>query len=664
MTVKLSITSIDKIKNEQRRYAKYLQWNDSFVVAFQSISEKGEKISDTPEDICFIKNENGEIILQNNSGKDIFIDGKRVQRNPIKDGDIVMLPNAIHLLFRVYGLSGKDLFKGSRTSKDPIIVNVVTREKAKKQVVDVTNPVGNEIDGYYFEDVLNYGNMGVVYKGVQKSLKRPVAIKTVAPKNLNNPTVVKRFMNMANLAWRLNHPYIVQIYDTGISQEFKMHYVVMEHIEGSTLREVLNRKKIDIEYTCKIISQLASALSFAHRQNIIHRDVNPTNIVVTKDSKEDYIKLIGLALSKVVDPDEDRIALTMKGQAMGTMGYISPEQAKSAADVDFRTDIYSLGVIFYECLCGKLPYESAALKDPKKYMKALRTKIKNTPHTVNPSIPKRLSQIVMKCLEPSPDRRYQKAEEVLDDIKTYTEAAQLSTAQKRVRAMFSKPPEIEGFDFHVTFEPMEEIGGDFYDFVPLENNKMGVVIGDVTGHGVEAAVVMGMVKSIVKVMAKNFEKASDVIEYSNKELSPDMDSTTFTTVFYGIIDIENKTFNFVRAGHNPLILYNPSRNPSLITFAPKGTILGVPWSLNLEEVTIQLIPGDMLIQYTDGITEAKSKKDEEFGMERLYEVVEQAGSGGLQAVMKAIKTTIAEFSKGSTEADDVTLVGFELKEEV
>lgn len=663
-TIKLSITSIDNQKNEQRRYIKYLRFGESFMISFRYISEQP---GTTPidDDACLIKNENGEIFLLKHTSQDILINGERIERSiKINDGDQVLFSNSINLSLGVHDVTGKEILKTNRPAKEPIIIEIKRKaeEEDKAQpTTDLTNPIGHEISGYLFQDVLQYGNMGVVYKGLQRSLNREVAIKTISPKNLNNPTLIKRFMNMAKLAWRLNHPYIVQIYDTGYSAEFHIHFVVMELIQGDTLRALLSREgRLKVEYACKIMSQLASALSFAHRQSIIHRDVNPSNIIITKN---DYIKLVGMALSKVVDPNEERLNLTAKGQTMGTVGYISPEQAKSAADVDFRTDIYSYGVIFYECLTGKMPYDPEVLKDPNKYAKALKQPPKDSPTKINPMVPEALSQIVMKCLDPNPDKRYQRAEEIVDDIKIYTDSLHFSSAQKRIRAMFPKNLVYPGLDCATIFEPMEEIGGDFYDYINLDQGKIGVVIGDVTGHGVEAAVVMGMIKSVLKLMAKNFDRPAEVLECANREISPDMDSTTFATVAYLVLDFPNRIMTFARAGHNPLIVYNPNRSPSLINFAPKGTVLGVPWPLNVEEVQVPIQAGDVLVEYTDGITEAKNAKTgEEFGQDRLCELIERISNGTAQEIALTIKQTIQTFSKDSKEKDDVTILVMKVKE--
>ncbi len=663
MNFRMIISLLDSSKNEQRRYPKYLRLGEGFAICFRYISEQAvSNAYDASEDVCFIENRNGEIVLTKRMDEDILLNGERVERSAkLTEEQQLLLPYSVTLMISLQELTGKEIVKSIRPAKEPITIDV-KREKIpeKKTVVDLSNPIGHEINGYLFQDVLNYGDMGIVYRGVQKSLNRQVAIKTVSSKNTNNATLIKRFANMAKLAWRLNHPYLVQIYDTGYSPEFRLHYVVMELIEGDTLRNVINKEgKFKPEIACKLMSQLASALGFAHRQSIIHRDVNPSNIILTKN---DYIKLVGLALSKVVDPNEEKLNLTAKGQAMGTMGYISPEQAKSASDVDFRTDIYSLGIIFYECLCGKIPFDAETLKDPSKYAKALKYLPKESPRKVNPLVPESVSNIVMKCLEPNPDKRYQKAEELLDEIKVCLDSIHLSTAQKRIRAMFPKNFAYPGLEFATIFEPMEEIGGDFYDYIMLDNERIGITIGDVTGHGVEAAVVMGMVKSVIKLMAKNFENAAEVLENASREIAPDMDATTFATVAYAILDPKEKILHFARAGHNPLILYNPNRSPSLINYAPKGSVLGLPWGLTVEEIHIPLQSGDVLIQYTDGITEAKNKAGDEFGNERLYELVEKSYAPTAQEIAMAIKQNVAEFSKDSKEKDDVTLLVLKMKD--
>lgn len=188
---------------------------------------------------------------------------------------------------------------------------------------------------------------------------------------------------------------------------------------------------------------------------------------------------------------------------------------------------------------------------------------------------------------------------------------------------------------------------------------MGISIGDVTGHGVEAAVIMGMVKAVIKVLAKNFDSATMVLEATNKEVSTEIYNTTFTTVNYSILDGKK----IARAGHHPLILFNPKREPDIITYTPKGTVLGVPWSLNLEEIEISLQEGDILVQFTDGIIESTSSSNEEFGLERLCDVIKKQINKTSEEIEKSIQNAVKTFVSDHGESDDMTLLVVKVKEQ-
>ena len=181
--------------------------------------------------------------------------------------------------------------------------------------------------------------MAVVYKAVHHGLNRTVAVKTLAQRLIQNPKAVKRFLNVAKIAGQLSHPNIVQIYDSGTLDQYGIYYYVMEFVSGESLNNVLKEKKtLSMTLACKIIGYIANALTYANKRNIIHRDINPSNILI---GNEDVPKLIGLGLSKCLD--DEMTALTQPGKGMGMVGYIAPEQLMDATQADHRSDIYSLG---------------------------------------------------------------------------------------------------------------------------------------------------------------------------------------------------------------------------------------------------------------------------------------------------------------------------------
>lgn len=651
MTVKITITSYNKDTKEKHFNFQYLRNGEILKIFLQEISSKKIELA------CIIENENNEVYLTDKTSQGIIIQNQFLSHCIIHDGDTCILPYDIIVEFSIYVLSGKDLFHEMYFLENSITLEYI--ESKSNSTTELKSPLGKEINGYYFEDILSYGQVCIVYKGIQESLKRKVVIKTISSNTIDNQVLATKFINILNFVRKLNHPYIVQFYDSGMNEEYQIYYFVMEYIEGSTLRSLLDENfYLNLEMAYKIMRQLVVALAYSHHQKIIHRNINPSNIIVTKN---DYIKLIGLGLSKMLDIKQ--LANDAENNYTSTIGYLSPEQALNRENIDYRTDIYSVGVVFYECVCGCSPYDSDSLQNIELYKKALQNKITKSPYDINNTIPIMLSNIIMKCLEPNPEDRYQTMEDLLKDLIAYEDAIKYSTARERMTAMFSPNPTSSIFDFYVLFEPVEELGGDFYDYIPLEEEKWGISIGDVTGHGVEAAVIMGMVKAVIKVLAKNFDSAAMVLEATNKEVSTEIYNTTFTTVNYSILDGKKKTLRLARAGHHPLILFNPKRDPEIITYTPKGTVLGVPWSLNLEEIEISLQEGDILVQFTDGIIESTSSSNEEFGLERLCNVIKEQIDKTSEEIGKAIQNAVKTFVSDHGESDDMTLLVVKVKEQ-
>lgn len=519
--------------------------------------------------------------------------------------------------------------------------------------------VGKSFNGYRIDTRIGAGGMAVVYKGVHLALDRLVAIKTLAHHLLQNPKAVKRFLNVAKIGGQLIHPNIVQIYDSGSLDEYGIYYIVMEYVEGESLNNVLKDKgKLGVEQTCKIIGYIIGALDYANKKNIIHRDINPSNILV---GKEDVPKLIGLGLAKCLD--NEITSLTQPGKGMGMVGYIAPEQLLDASKSDHRSDIYSLGAVFYRCLCGQTPYDT---KNMREYFNCIHNRIPPIPpHEVNPEVPRHLSDLILKTLAYDPEERFQNAEMFLLEMRPYfaprTEAEGIEKARKQIMAMLPQPNSIQGFEFESVYKPMQGIGGDFYDFIERKDqNEIGIVIGDVTGHGLEAAVVVGMVKATIKIIGKQVASTAEALQKANQEIYPDLDATTFATVTYGIIDRNSRILRLSRAGHTPLILYNPNRDNSLQSFDPKGMVLGMFSKCECEEISIPLVAGDCLIQYTDGVTEAMNAEREEFGVELLGETIRKVGVGDLRKILDAIELAVGKFVGAEGIQDDITIVGIKV----
>jgi len=280
---------------------------------------------------------------------------------------------------------------------------------------DPSDPyVGRLIDGKYLvEQLVGTGAMGVVYRAKQVSLNKRVALKILRRSLLGDATVALRFKQEARAASRLNHPNTIQILDFGELPDVGL-YMTMEFVEGQDLGKIIQRElPLPPRRLVRIIKQVLSALDEAHGGGIIHRDIKPANILVCNlRLQPDHVKVLDFGIAKILDPDPaESVPMTRDGFVCGTPAFMSPEQVQGLP-LDPRTDLFSLGIVLYQCLTGHLPFEADSAVE-------MATKIVLEP-TPLPSkrrpdweIPPALEAVVMQALQKQRDRRFRNAGEML-----------------------------------------------------------------------------------------------------------------------------------------------------------------------------------------------------------------------------------------------------------
>jgi len=261
---------------------------------------------------------------------------------------------------------------------------------------------------YQVLETIGQGAMGMVYKGLDPAIDRPVALKTIRLDSIVNSTEMfelkERLVREAKAAGQLSHPNIVTIYDVG--EEQAMQYIAMEYLDGDTLEALLDNKfQWEYKTLCKLMIQICDALDFAHERGIVHRDIKPANIMMLEN---DRIKVMDFGIARF-----DQSNMTQSGVALGTPNYISPEQLKGKS-VDRRCDIFSLGVVFYELLTSQKPFNGDTIS-------ALIYSILHTsppsPSEINLDVPRIFDKIVAKALAKDPDLRFQTAREMADILR-------------------------------------------------------------------------------------------------------------------------------------------------------------------------------------------------------------------------------------------------------
>ena len=275
-------------------------------------------------------------------------------------------------------------------------------------------------DRYKLKSVLGKGGMGIVYVAEHIALEREVALKFLRGKLADDPVVLKRFQREARAASAIKHPGIVDVTDFGEDKEHGVYYV-MEYVAGAPLTDRLDKGLgLPINDILTLGAQMADALQAAHAQGIVHRDLKPDNILLIKQPDgATQAKILDFGIAGVQGQGAGDEKLTVAGSIFGTARYMSPEQA-SGADLDHRTDIYTLGVILYEMTTGSLPFGGTMLE----LLEAHRSRDPDPPSTRRPGLPNSIERPILRCMSKHPDHRYQTMTEVKAALKAVGEVSE------------------------------------------------------------------------------------------------------------------------------------------------------------------------------------------------------------------------------------------------
>src|SRR5437868_6965306 len=276
--------------------------------------------------------------------------------------------------------------------------------------------IGSLFDGRYrIQRKLGAGGMADVYLAEDQELGRRVAIKILDARHANDAQFIERFRREAKNAAALNHPNIVSIYDRGNAED--TYYIAMEYLDGRTLKElVVGRGPAPITVSVEYARQVLSALRFAHRHGIVHRDIKPHNVLVDREGR---VKVTDFGIARAGTSQ-----MTEAGSIVGTAQYLSPEQARGT-EVDQRSDLYSLGIVLYELLTGQTPFDGdTPVEIAMKHLSATP----RPPSQIRRDVPRDLDMVVMRALAKDPAARYQTADEMEADLERVLRGAAVSAA--------------------------------------------------------------------------------------------------------------------------------------------------------------------------------------------------------------------------------------------
>lgn len=485
------------------------------------------------------------------------------------------------------------------------------------KIPDVPVEIPKMIGPYKIEGLIEKGGMSVLYLGIHPETQELTTIKVLSTKYLSNPDVVQRFLTEAEIVAMADHPNIVKLYGHG--EWAGGLYIAMEYIQGISLRQVLLQRPISLKRALEIIIDIAYALCHLHTHGVIHRDLKPENILITET---DQVKVIDFGIAQLLT-EKNASGTSSTQRLIGTPIYMSPEQRQNPEKVSYPSDIYSLGIIAYELVLGKLSHGQIHL--------AL--------------MPKGLQKIFNKALQPMPQDRYHDVVDFITDISSYLNSTnlekekkagdQLSEISENLRnvldILLPPPPQNwKNVEISLGIHKGLEIFGIFYDFFTFPDGSFGIMMGESSSKGPEGIVYVSMLRGMLFSLIEKSYKPSDLATALNKLIIKDKQEKYFAFSFLLLKPDENR-LAYVSCGQNHLW-----KIPALTKIPTKISVSNIALGIDIEatfpEVNASWEVGDSLLLSSF----AADSKEENIDVFFEKALKESGGNMSTQKIVDAI----------------------------
>lgn len=474
---------------------------------------------------------------------------------------------------------------------------------------------------YKIESLLEKGGMSILYLGTHPETKEPVTIKILSPKFLTNQEVVQRFLKEAEIIAMADHPNIVKLYGYGEWEEGL--YIAMEFIQGISLRQYLLQTPVTLKKALEIVIDIAYALCHLHTHGVIHRDLKPENILMTEDG---HIKLIDFGISQLLTEKTEEIP-TGKKRWIGTPIYMSPEQRENPETVSYPSDIYSLGIITYELVLGKLSHGQIHIS----------------------LMPKGLQKIMNKALQYKPEDRYHDIVDFISDITTYLHSeslqkemkagdqlTELSENLKQARTLFvpNTLPEWPHLEIGAIANPGSGTVG-FYDFMETHEGAYTVVTGESIAKGAEGILHTAYLRGMVKALHRQATDPAEFTTLLNADIAEDQPQKVFKLSDLLLLPQANE-LKFISCGAQARIWLFSSDSHTLLPLSAENSAIGSAQAAKYHQATKSWFPGSLLILSV----QPPHPQDNIFSNEDLHQFLIENIKAGPQKIAEHIQRKI------------------------